>query len=113
MSYRVGILAAMEAVTFRFADAARRLGVEARRLGLVAPAFRSPPRVVGLDRTIRRRPDGGAVVAVVLRDRPWPAILSDLVDGVVAANRLAGASADRARSSLWEAMAGSEAAVAA
>jgi hypothetical protein len=103
----------MEAVTFRFADAARRLGVEARGLGLAAPAFRSPPRLVGVDRTIRRRPDGGAVVAVVLRDRPWGAILADLIDGVLAANRLAGTSADRARNALWEAIARSEAAAAA
>jgi hypothetical protein len=103
----------MEAVTFRFADAARRLGALARGLGLAAPAFRSPPRLVGVDRTIRRRPDGGAVVAVVLRDRPWAAILADLIEGVLAANRLAGTSADRVRSALWEVMAGSEAAVAA
>jgi hypothetical protein len=53
------------------------------------------------------------VVAVVLRNRPWAAVLSDLIDGVVAANRLSGAVADRARGSLWEAMAGSEVAVAA
>jgi hypothetical protein len=103
----------MEAVTFRFADAARRLGLETRRMGLAAPAFRSPPRLAGVDRTLRRRPDGGAVVAVVLRGRPWMAILADLIDGVVAANRLAGVAADRVRSSLWEAMAGSEAPVAA
>ena len=96
----------MEAVTFRFADAARRLGDESRRMGLAAPAFRSPPRLPGVDRTLRRRPDGGAVVAVVLRGRPWAAVLADLIDGVVAANRLAGAAADRVRSSLWAAMAG-------
>ncbi|MGH9118407.1 MAG: hypothetical protein ACRD0A_11210 [Acidimicrobiales bacterium] len=103
----------MEAVTFRFADAARRLGVEARRMGLAPPAFRSPPRLAGVDRTLRRRPDGGAVVAVVLRGRPWVAILADLIEGVVAANRLGGVAADRVRSGLWEAMAGSEAPVAA
>ena len=103
----------MEAVTFRFADAARRLAVEARRLGLTAPSFRSPPRTVGVDRTLRRRPDGGAVVAVVLRGRPWAAVLSDLIDGVIVANRLGGVAADRARSGLWEAMAGKEPAVAA
>jgi hypothetical protein len=103
----------MEAITFRFAHAARNLGVQSRRLGLDAPSFRSPPRLGGVYRTIRRRPDGGAVVAVVLRGRPWPAVLADLIDGVVAANQLGGAAADRARSSLWEAMAESEVAVAA
>ena len=103
----------MEALTFRFADAARRLAVECRRLGLMAPAFRSPPRTAGVDRTLRRRPDGGAVVAVVLRERPWVAVLSDLIDGVIAANRLGGVAADRTRSALWEAIVGAEAAVAA
>jgi hypothetical protein len=96
----------MEAVTFRFAAAARRLAVECRRLGVVAPAFRSPPRLGGVARSIRRRADGSAVVAVVLRGRPWAAILADLIDGVVVANRLDGAAADRVRSTMWEAIAG-------
>jgi hypothetical protein len=99
----------MEAVTFRFADAARRLTAAARRLGLSAPAFRSPPRVPAVARTLRRRADGGAVVAVALRGRPWEAVLADLIDGVVAANRLAGADADRVRVRLWEAMVDGEA----
>lgn len=99
----------MEAVTFRFAAAARRLTAETRRLGMVAPAFRSPPRLSGVARSLRRRSDGGAVVAVVLRGRPWPAVLADLIDGVVVANRLEGVAADRARSALWAAMAGAEA----
>jgi hypothetical protein len=82
-------------------------------LGLDPPAFRSPPRLLGVDRTIRRRADGGTVVAVVLRGRPWPAILADLVEGVVAANGLAGAEADRARKALWSTTTGREPAVAA
>ena len=47
----------------------RRLGAAARAAGLVVPAFRCPPRVAGVVRTIRRYP-GGAVVSVRLRDRP-------------------------------------------
>jgi hypothetical protein len=99
----------MEAVTFRFAAAARRLALECRRRGLTAPAFRSPPRLSGVARSIRRRSDGSAVVAVVLRGRPWAAILSDLIDGVLVANRLEGRAADRVRAGLWEAMAATEA----
>ena len=40
----------------RFADAARRLGAAAHEAGLRVPAFRSPPRVAGAARTIRRYP---------------------------------------------------------
>jgi len=44
---------AMTASTVEFATAARNLAREARRRGLVGPSFRCPPRLVGLDRTIR------------------------------------------------------------
>jgi hypothetical protein len=46
------------------------------------------------------------VVAVALRDRPWPAVVADMVEGVVAANRLSGVRADAARTTLWAAVAG-------
>jgi hypothetical protein len=65
------------------------------------PNFRSPPRRPDAERTIRRRPDGGTVVAVRLQDRPWPAVLGDLVEGVVVVNGLRGAEADRCRNALW------------
>jgi hypothetical protein len=94
----------METTSLRFAEAARRLTDVARRRGLEAPAFRSPPRSPGLSRTIRRRADGSATVAVALRDRPWPAVLADLIDGVVVANGLEGASAAAARDALWSAV---------
>ncbi len=54
------------ASTVDFAQAARALSRGAGRLGLVAPGFRSPPRLVGCDRTIRRRGRGNAVVIVYL-----------------------------------------------
>src|SRR3546814_2902126 len=40
-------------------------------------------------------------IAVVVKDRPWAAVQADLVEGVIAANRLVGAAADRARDGLW------------
>jgi hypothetical protein len=43
-------------------------------------------------------------VAVLVRDRPWPAVLSDMVEGVVAANRLKGTAADELRAGLWRAV---------
>jgi hypothetical protein len=96
---------AVESMSLRFARAARSLGQAARREGLRAPTFRSPPRRVGLTRTIQRRRDGGATVAVVLRGRPWPAVVADMVEGVVACNGLAGTGADRVRAALWAAVA--------
>lgn len=91
--------------SLRFAHAVQSLAHAARALGLVVPGFRSPPRLVGVQRSIRRWP-GGATVAVVVRDRPWPAVQADLVEGVVAANGLASPAADRARAELWEALEG-------
>ncbi len=94
----------MEATSLRFAASARVLNDQARAAGLVVPAYRSPPRIVGRSRTIRRRTDGSATVSVALRDRPWPAVLADMIEGIVAANSLDGAEADRARDRLWAAL---------
>jgi len=94
----------MEATSFRFASAARTLGQAARARGLAVPGFRSPPRLTGAERTLRRRGDGGVTVAVRLRGRPWVAVLADMVEGVVVANGLAGADATRARTALWSAL---------
>jgi hypothetical protein len=80
----------------RFATAARRLGAAARASGLVVPAFRSPPRVKGATRTLRRYP-GGAVVAVRLRDRAYGDVVDDMIDGVLATNRVPTESASRLR----------------
>lgn len=94
----------MEGTPLRFAEAARCLARSARALGLHAPDFRSPPRRLGAVRTIRRRPDGGTTVAVLVRGRPFPAVLGDMIEGVVVANRLGGRAAHRARAQLWAAV---------
>ena len=49
---------------------------------------------------------GGTVVSVRLRDRPFDAVVADMVEGVVVANRLDGEPALRARTYLAEAVAG-------
>ena len=89
--------------TARFAHAARRLGAAARAAGLTVPAFRSPPRRSGAPRTIRRLP-GGPVVAVVMRDRAFADVLTDMVEGVVIANRLQEPAATRVRRVLIDAV---------
>jgi hypothetical protein len=89
--------------TVEFSHAARMLAREARRRRLVAPSFRCPPRVVGVQRTVRRHA-GGVVVAVQLRDRPWVAVVADMIEGVIVANRLTPPDSDRLRTDLWEAI---------
>ena len=95
----------MQSSSLRFARAVQSLATTARALGLVVPGFRSPPRLVGVQRSIKRWP-GGATIAVVVRGRPWPAVQADLVEGIVAANELTSPAADRARAELWLALEG-------
>lgn len=83
----------------RFSVLARVLADEARRRGLRPPGFRSPPRLPGARRTIRRSGDA-AVVAVSRADRPADAVVADMVEGVLVANGVTGADADRWRDEL-------------
>jgi DNA-binding LacI/PurR family transcriptional regulator len=92
------------ATTIDFASAARTIARHARRRRLVAPAYRCPPRLVGVDRTIRRRPDG-VVVSVRVKGRPRAAVLADMIEGVIVANGLAPPDADRVRADLWAGLA--------
>jgi hypothetical protein len=87
--------------TVQFAVAARELSRAARALGLVAPSFRCPPRLVGAQRSLRRY-RGGVAVAVQLRDRPWAAVVGDMIEGVVVANELRPPHSDRVRTDLWQ-----------
>ena len=102
------------ASTVEFAAVARRISRAAQRRGLVVPSFRCPPRVVGADRTIRRRPARagsaeGVVVSVRVRDRPREAVVGDMIEGVVVANRLGSPEADRLRTDLWSVVTADEA----
>jgi hypothetical protein len=93
----------METTAVHFAAAAKVLANAARLLDLEAPGFRSPPKVDGADRTLRGT-GATAVVSVRLRGRPWPAVVADLIEGVVVANGLGGPAAGRARAALWSAL---------
>jgi hypothetical protein len=86
-----------------FAHAARTIGREVRRRGLVAPGFRCPPRIAGVDRSLRRT-GNGAVVAVQLKGRPWAAIVGDMIEGVIVTNQLPPPRSDRLRAELWQAL---------
>jgi hypothetical protein len=56
---------------------------------------------------VRRHPNG-VVVAVQLKGRPWMAVLGDMIEGVVVANRLQPPHADRLRTDLWQVVGGGE-----
>ena len=86
-----------------FAQAARTLTMEAQRRGLVGPSYRCPPRIVGVDRSLRRHA-GGVTIAVKLRGRPWAAVLADMIEGVIVGNGIEPAKAFRLRAELWSAL---------
>ena len=87
------------------AGAVRVIGAAVKAMGHDAPGFRSPPRLVGVDRSIRRRRSAAgassSVVSVRVKDRPWAAVLADMIEGVVAANELLSPESDRVRAELW------------
>jgi hypothetical protein len=91
----------VQTTAVQFSETVRQVVTLARRQGLRPPVFRSPPGLDGVDRSIRRRPNGTVVVAVRRAGRPLAAIRSDVIDGVVAANELNGAAADRFRHAAW------------
>jgi hypothetical protein len=86
----------------RFARLAQIMSEAVRSRGLVVPAFRSPPRTVGVTRSLQRRPDGSFAVSVSLRGRPWSAVVADMIEGVVVANDLDLVAAGRLRAELWD-----------
>ena len=77
----------MRSDTVMFSTIVRAVSQEARQLGLMVPGFRSPPRVAGADRTIRRRA-GETTIAVRLRGRPFADVAADVVEGILVANRV-------------------------
>lgn len=79
-----------------FADVVRQLKRAAQAAGMQCPTFSSPPKVPSALRTIRWLSDDRAMVAVRRGDRQADAVVSDMIDGVVAANRLSGSEADAA-----------------
>lgn len=88
--------------SLEFAELARRLSSAARHEGFDAPLFRSPPRSPGVDRALRRGADGTTTVSVRLKRRPCTAVAGDMIDGILAANRLERAVAGHQRDLLWE-----------
>jgi hypothetical protein len=79
-----------------FADVVRQLMVATAAAGMRMPSFRSPPREPSAQRTIRWVGDEKAIVAVRRGSRGADAVVADMIQGVVAANRLSGSAAEEA-----------------
>ena len=92
--------------SMQFATAAGALTRASGALGLTGPGFRCPPRLPGVDRSLRRRADGSVIVAVRVRGRLPSAVLADMIEGVLASNRIGETTATSIRSALWEAVSG-------
>jgi len=95
----------MRSETVSFSVAVRAVADEARRMGLTVPGFRSPPRLPGADRTIRRT-SGQPVVAVRLRGRPFGDVVADVIEGVLVSNAIPQGRAMRTRRQLLQAVEG-------
>jgi hypothetical protein len=93
----------MRSDTLSFSAAVRAVAGEARHMGLVVPGFRSPPRIPGADRTIRRS-TGEPIVAVRVRGRPFADVVADIVEGVLVANAIPRRSDRRVRRQLLAAV---------
>lgn len=69
-----------------FARVVRLLSDETKRLGLCAPGFRSPPRLAGFNRTLRRRLAGPPMISVRLGGRTINDVIDDMIQGVLVVN---------------------------
>jgi hypothetical protein len=92
--------------TVEFAALARAIASTTRHLGLAAPGFRCPTRIIGVDRTMRRfmGDEVAGIVAVNVKDRPLAAVVADMIEGVVMLNQLSPTHAAEVRGALWNSL---------
>lgn len=74
-----------ESVSIQFSITIRTLGRIAHQLGYQTPQFRCPPPSAKYQRSVRRNNDVLSI-SIVIRGRPWLAVLADIVEGFVLAN---------------------------
>ena len=88
------------APSVRFAIVAKTITQVVASCGLEVPGFKSPPRSGDVDRTVRRV-NRGSIVAVRIKDRPFEAVIADMIDGVVVCNDMSTERAGKLRNLLW------------
>lgn len=86
-----------------FGEVVNALSSQARRHGLSVPVFRSPPRIIGVTRTIYNSGEDKTVVAIATRQRANVAVVSDVIEGILESNSLDLIERMRSRELLWEA----------
>ena len=89
-----------ESVSIQFSITVRTLGRIANQLGYVTPQFRCPPPSAQYQRSVRRNHDDLSI-SIVIRGRPWLAVLADIVEGFVIANAKSGQDSE-IRNILWD-----------
>ena len=103
-----GSLSTIEsAPSVRFSIVAKVITQVSARCGIEVPGFKSPPRSVDLDRTVRHQ-SSGSVVSVRIKDRPFEAVIGDMIEGVILCNELPIAAAGKLRNLMWSAVMQSE-----
>ena len=88
------------APSVRFSMIAQAFGRIGAQVGFVVPGFRTPPRSRESDRALRKD-TSGSVVAVRIKDRPFEAVIADMVEGVIVCNGLPAARSGELRNLLW------------
>ena len=92
------------APSVRFAIVAKTITQVVASYGCEVPGFKSPPRSSDADRTVRRQ-SCGSIVAVRIKDRPFEAVIADMIEGVVLCNDMSTEKAGKLRNLLWGAVA--------
>ena len=90
-----------ESISIKFSIAVRTLGRIADQLGYRIPQFRCPPPSAKYQRSVRKTGDENLSISIVIRGRPWLAILADIVEGFVIANIQSGQDSE-IRNILWD-----------
>ena len=90
-----------ESISIQFSIAVRTLGRIADQLGYRIPKFRCPNPSAKYQRSGRKTGDENLSISIVIRGRPWLAILADIVEGFVIANTQSGQDSE-IRNILWD-----------
>ena len=76
-----------EGISFAtFTSLVLMLSTWARNHAMQPPQYRSPPRTLGVTRSLRRSSGGRPVISIRLRGRARSEVVRDMVDGLLAVN---------------------------
>ena len=96
-----------ESYSIKFLKVIRTLERIAGQRGFVAPSFRCPPPSAKFQRSIKKLDNDKVTISIVARDRPWLAVLADIVEGFVIANSSSERESEL-RNLLWDSIASND-----